>query len=131
MAGAADSAGDRGIVLSDRATLRLERGGPLDAEMSPTALYDTLRAQWPAIRERASARVAGALELGAASDPAIAAILRRSAEIDAIQLTLCERVARPATDLVAVYLPGLDIAQHALLADDRGSTWRLGGRRAR
>lgn len=117
----ADSAGDRGIVLSDRATLRLEHGGPLDAEMSPAALYDTLRAQWPAIRERASARVAGALQLGAASDPAIAGILRRSAEIDAIQLTLCERVATPATDLVAVYLPGLDIAQHALLATTEGA----------
>ena len=117
----ADTAGDRGIVLSDRATLRLERGGPLDAEISPAALYDTLRAQWPAIRERASARVAGALQLGAASDPAISGILRRSAEIDAIQLTLCERVATPATDLVAVYLPGLDIAQHALLATTEGA----------
>jgi hypothetical protein len=116
----ADTAGDRGIVLSDRATLRLERGGPLDAEISPAALYDTLRAQWPAIRERASAAVAGALQSGAA-DPAIAGILQRSAEIDAIQLTLCERVATPITDLVAVYLPGLDIAQHALLATTEGA----------
>ena len=34
-----DAAGALGIVLSDRATLRLERGGPLDAEISPSTLY--------------------------------------------------------------------------------------------
>lgn len=117
----ADSAGDRGVVLSDRATLRLERGGPLDAEISPSALYETLRPQWPAIRERTLARVADTLQLATDSDPAVAAILRRSAEIDAVQLALADRVATATTDLVAVYLPGLDIAQHALLATPEGA----------
>ena len=51
----------------------------------------------------------------------MAAVLQRSAEIDAIQVALADRVATPATDLVAVYLPGLDIAQHALLAATDGS----------
>ncbi len=57
----------------------------------------------------------------AVADPAVANILRRSAEIDASQLALADRVATPATDLVAVYLPGLDIAQHALLAAGDGA----------
>jgi type I phosphodiesterase/nucleotide pyrophosphatase len=117
----ADSSGDRGIVLSDRATLRLERGGPLDAEISPSALYETLRPQWTAVRQRAAARVAVALELPEELDPSVAAILRRSAEIDAIQAVLADLVATPTTDLMAVYLPGLDIAQHALLATGEGA----------
>lgn len=116
-----DSAGDRGIVLSDRATLRLERGGPLDAEISPSGLYETLQAEWPSIRERAAARVAGDLRAEVVADPTVAGILRRSADIDAIQLTLTERVATPKSDLVAVYLPGLDIAQHALLTTAEGT----------
>jgi hypothetical protein len=114
----ADTAGDRGIVLSDRSTLRLERGGPLDAEISPSRLYDTLRSEWPAIRAHATARVHDTLLVSATADPAVSGILQRSAEIDAIQLALADRVATPSTDLVAVYLPGLDIAQHALLATD-------------
>ena len=36
-------AGDAGIVLSDRAILRLEHGGPLDGEIAPAALYEALR----------------------------------------------------------------------------------------
>jgi hypothetical protein len=116
-----DAAGDRGIVLSDRATLRLERGGPLDAEISPSRLYDTLRSEWTAIRARAAERVRGTLTLNAVSDVTVSGILQRSAEIDAIQLALTDRIATPATDLVAVYLPGLDIAQHALLATTDGA----------
>jgi len=94
---------------------------PCATSTSPTLLYDTLRSQWPGIRERASARVAEALQLTPGSDPAVAAVLRRSAEIDLIQLALADRVATATTDLVAVYLPGLDIAQHALLATTEGA----------
>jgi hypothetical protein len=45
--------------------------------------------------------------------------LRRSAELDALQLALLAAVTSPAPDLSAVYLPGLDIAQRALLAGDQ------------
>ncbi len=115
-----DATGDRGIVLSDRSTLRLEHGGPLDAEISPSALYEPLRRDWPALRAEAAARVQAALPPGS-SDPAVSTILQRSAGIDAGQLALADRVATPSTDLIAVYLPGLDIAQHALLATGEGA----------
>jgi hypothetical protein len=117
----ADTAGDRGIVLSDRATLRLERGGPLDAEIAPSGLYETLRSAWPGIRARAAAAVREGVALFPGVDPDVTAILQRSAEIDAIQLALADRATSPATDLIAVYLPGLDIAQHALFATTQGA----------
>jgi len=107
---------EAGIVLSDRATLRLERGGPLDAELSPATLYDTLRQQWTEIRTRAESRATAAIDFN--GEEAARTILRRSAELDAVQLELLSRIATPATDLSAVYLPGLDIAQHALLGDE-------------
>ena len=108
-------AADAGIVLTDRVTLRLERDGPLDAELAPASLYEPLRQRWPEIKARASAEATKALELS--SDDATRRILLRSAELDAIQLALASAVAPPATDLSVVYLPGLDIAQHALLGD--------------
>ena len=108
---------DTGIVLSDRATLRLERGGPLDAEIAPASLYEPLRQRWPEIKAAATARATGALAY--AGDDTTHALLRRSAELDAIQLGLLTEVAAPGTDLSVVYLPGLDIAQHALLGTDQ------------
>jgi hypothetical protein len=110
----APSAGS-GTVLSDRATLRLEHGGPLDAEIAPASLYDALRARWPAIRRDASAHARAAAASLAWDDPDIRAVLERSAELDAIQLALAHEVSTPAPDLSAVYLPGLDIAQNTLL----------------
>jgi hypothetical protein len=107
---------DAGIVLSDRATLRLERGGPLDAELAPASLYETLGQAWPETRTRAQSRAAAAVDFQ--GEPTALAVLRRSAELDALQLELLQRVSTPATDLTAVYLPGLDIAQHALLGDE-------------
>jgi len=104
---------DAGIVLSDRATLRLEYGGQLDAEISPETLYAPLRQRWPTIKARAGAMATEALNRPA--DAAMAALLQRSAELDAIQLVLLSDVATPVSDLSVVYLPGLDIAQHALL----------------
>jgi hypothetical protein len=108
---------DAGIVLSDRATLRLERGGPLDAEIAPASLYEPLRQRWPEIKARATAEAASALDLP--TDETTRAILQRSAELDAIQLALLSGVATRGTDLSVVYLPGLDIAQHALLGPQR------------
>jgi hypothetical protein len=100
-------------VISDRATLRLERGGALDGEIAPAAVYERLRAEWPAIKAEA-ARLMGAL-LPVAADPETAAALRRAAEVDALQLAMASRLDSPPLDLLAIYLPGLDIAQHALL----------------
>ncbi len=100
-------------ILSDRAALRLELGGTLDAEIAPAALYELLRAEWPAIRRTASARA----QPPAAVDGAIGEVLRRSAELDALQLTLAERVGGSDPDLVVIYLPGLDIAQHTFFGE--------------
>jgi hypothetical protein len=107
--------GDGTVVLSDRAVLRLDRGGALDAEIAPTSIYDRLKTRWPAIREKALARAhdaAASLEWGPTDTRAV---LARSAELDAMQIELLREVSVPAPDLSAVYLPGLDIAQNALL----------------
>jgi hypothetical protein len=108
---------DAGIVLSDRATLRLERGGSLDAEIAPDTLYEPLRQRWPAIKSLATVEATKALELP--PDDSTRAILQRSAELDAMQLALLAGSTTPDTDLSVVYLPGLDIAQHALLGPTR------------
>ena len=101
------------VILSDRATLRLERGGELDAEIAPKETYEKLRGAWGRIKEQAAAT---AKQLSPQStDPTIVATLRRSAELDALQILLLQAVDGDATDLVAVYLPGLDIVQHTLL----------------
>jgi hypothetical protein len=112
------AAADAGIVLSDRATLRLEHGGALDAEVSPASVYESLRQRWPTITAHAATLAAAALSESPDADTR--ALLKRSAELDAIQLALLSEVASSATDLSVVYLPGLDIAQHALLGGDEG-----------
>jgi hypothetical protein len=106
--------GDRGVVLTDRATLRLEHGGALDAEIAPASLYEELRQRWPDLKNDAIAATALAAETPI-NDAARRALVRRSAELDSMQLALASAVSTPTTDLVAVYLPGLDIVQHALL----------------
>lgn len=106
-----------GAILTDRAVLRLERGGALDAEIAPPSLYDRLRGEWTAIKQTAADRVSA---LALPADAAAADALRRSAELDALQMGLAARVQTANTDLTTVYLPGLDIAQHALFGG--GST---------
>jgi hypothetical protein len=103
---------DAGAVITDRATLRLEAGGKLDAEIAPQAMYDHLRTRWNALKIEASAL---AWQVGELPE------LRRSAELDAQQVLLAREVGTPETDLVATYLPGLDLLQHALLAPAEGS----------
>jgi hypothetical protein len=105
-----------GTVLSDRATLRLDRGGPLDAEIAPAALYERLRAQWPAWRAEAARAVGAAFP--DRNDP-LEDVLRRAAEQDVQPAWLTERAPAGEPRLRAVYLPGLDIAQYELLS--RGS----------
>lgn len=107
-----------GIVITDRAVLRLEQGGALDGEIAPASLYEPLRAAWPGIRERARTTAA---RLAATPDAGTAAVLRRSAELDATIIGLFDALPGPARDLDVVYLPGLDIAQHALLATAAGA----------
>jgi hypothetical protein len=104
-----------GIVLSDRATLRLEHGGDLDAEMAPASLYDELRRQWPSLKARAE-RSARLVERDHPVSP-FAKLVQRSTELDALQLELQAAVTSSATDLSVVYLPGLDIVQHTLLGE--------------
>lgn len=100
------------LVISDRATLRLERGGALDAEIAPKELYDRLRVDWPVLTQEAAQAASTPLFQGA--DPEASAVLRRSAELDALQIALSKRLPEKP-DLIAVYLPGLDVVQHTLL----------------
>jgi Type I phosphodiesterase / nucleotide pyrophosphatase len=103
-----------GIVISDRATLRLERGGTPDAEIAPADTYDRLHQRWPAIKAQA-ADAAGRALASADTPQDLRPLLQRSLELDADQIALASEVAGDHTDLIAIYLPGLDIAQHALL----------------
>lgn len=117
---AATTGDDAGTVLSDRALLRLEHGGPLDGEIAPPALYDDLRATWSERHTRASARAATAVASGAAADTA--AVITRAAELDAMITSLAADARLANVDLEVVYLPGLDIAQHGLLTTNTGGT---------
>ena len=107
-------------MISDRATLRLERGGALDAEIAPASSLRAARARWPAMRAQA-ADVAGralAVDRDAGTTSAASAIggARRDSDRD---LASGGRRRRRRICL-RVYLPGLDIAQHGLLGDRCG-----------
>ncbi len=101
------------VVLTDRAILRLDTGGALDAEIAPAALYEPLRARWPAMRSAAAARAAAAF--ASVADPDVRTIMTRSAELDILVAALAQVNPGPPVDVQAVYLPGLDIAQHNLV----------------
>ena len=109
------------VILSDRATLRLEHGGTLDAEIAPPELYEPVRAKWNALKQDAADAV-GELMVPPA-DPAIAKVIRRSAELDTLQFAMAAALPKSPvkSDLLAIYLPGLDIAQHTLLVDGAGA----------
>jgi hypothetical protein len=111
-------------VISDRAVLRLERGGPLDAELAPAALYESLKARWPEIRSRAQKQVEAHFSLDQPQLPpqlpaAVTAVLKRSGELDSSMMQLAEAIGEDnSLDLLVVYLPGMDIAQHTLLGGE-------------
>lgn len=107
-----------GIVLSDRATLRLEIGGDLDAEIAPPGLYPVLRAGWPEWQARARRRILEVFPSDASDQ--VTAPLRRAADQDASVVALAAHAASVPPALRAVYLPGLDIAQSSLSAGGRG-----------
>lgn len=108
-----------GTVLSDRAILRLEQGGDLAGELAPSSIYAPLSAS-ASVR---STRVNAAVVLATAGlSSEIAAIIERSARLDATVLDLATDPAVGPQDLLVVYLPGLDIAQHALFPNAPGET---------
>lgn len=103
---------DGSALFSDRAVLRLDRGGPLDAEIAPASAYDAVRQSWPGMR----ARVAGQVKAVFGSVRRdLAAPLARAAELDGLQIELATHPIAAHADLLVVYLPGPDIARHALL----------------
>lgn len=109
-----------GIVLSDRAILRLEHGGTVHAEIAPAEVYERLHTVWPGLRRRARQRVESlfAGTAGFATLPEeIQTVLTRSAELDATVLSLAEAIGADL-DLLVIYLPGLDIAQHTLFGTE-------------
>lgn len=109
-----------GTVFSDRAVLRLERGGPLDAELGPPQLYDSLRSRWPEIRADARQQAQSYFAAPAYADHR--EILARSGELDVSMLRIADAIgADKNLDLLVVYLPGLDIAQHTLLGAESGT----------
>ena len=119
-----------GMIVSDRAVLRLERGGPLDAELSPPDLYDRLKMRWHRIQrdaqDGARARLTQADPSGFRSllvfPTHLRKVLMRSAELDATMMQIVDAIDREATlDLLVVYLPGLDIAQDTLLGSGSGA----------
>jgi hypothetical protein len=105
-----------GIVVTDRAVLRLERGGPLDGELAPAGIYEPLRSRWADVRRRAQTAALEAFP----GQTETATILRRSAELDATVVGIAQQLA-DRLDLFVVYLPGLDIAQNALLGVSAGT----------
>ena len=109
----------QGIVISDRAILRLEQGGDPAGEIAPRSLYPVLLKGTEARHVRIS--LASGHEWPAEQADEISKTLRRSAELDAMVLDLGTDPALGPLDLLAVYLPGLDIAQHALLQGSSGS----------
>ncbi|HET9371841.1 MAG TPA: alkaline phosphatase family protein [Vicinamibacterales bacterium] len=108
-----------GAVISDRALLRLEHGGAADGEVAPSSLYEMLLASWPQRKARAADVAARAL--APTGSPSIAATITRSAEIDAAVLDMAADPQIGPTDLLTLYLPGLDIAQHALFTTEETS----------
>ncbi|HEY7476316.1 MAG TPA: alkaline phosphatase family protein [Vicinamibacterales bacterium] len=111
---------DLGIVISDRAILRLEHGGRQDGEIAPDSLYESLRSTWADRRARAAAKRSAAAMPEATGD--LGAAVKRSAELDAtlIDLATDSHLGRP--DLLVLYLPGLDIVQHTLFDTPAGGS---------
>jgi hypothetical protein len=132
-----------GVVLSERAVLRLDRGGDLNGEIVPASLYADLRERWPALARQAAELADTALlpvrrNPGPPGEPSgapagwpgpVAGALREAALVDAQQLVLFGAVTNADVDLATVYLPGLDILGTKLraLGDGQASTATLVG----
>jgi Type I phosphodiesterase / nucleotide pyrophosphatase len=103
-------------VLSDRALLRLEHTGGLDAEIWPAELYSRLRPDWSKLSSQARQLASEGFERIVQEE--LRSVLLRSAELDATIALLATHPAIEGKDLLALYLPGLDIAQHTLATAD-------------
>ncbi len=104
-----------GTILSDRAVLRLEHGGALNAEIAPASLYEQLRARWPRLSHQADALALEAfLDAELMVEDELRTLLLRSAKLDATVALLASDAVLGRSDLLALYLPGLDILHHAL-----------------
>lgn len=112
---------DLGVVVSDRAILRLEQGGAPAGEIAPAALFEALLKGTEARHRRVEMATGTSWPRAHDSNNDIPKTLRRSAELDAMVLELGADPALGKLDLLTVYLPGLDIAQHALLQSRDGS----------
>lgn len=108
-----------GVIVTDRAVLRLEHGGAQDAEIAPPELYPALADQWSAIRKVAAKQASAAFK--EITDRAVVDALRRSATLDATMVGLANAIPGPPRDLDVVYLPGLDIVQHTILGARDGA----------
>ena len=118
------AAASGGIVVSDRAVLRLARGGVLDAEVAPPNVYERLKTQWARIQEDARRNVRSRMLQDAlfGIPDHVKSTLTRSAELDATMAQVTREIRAAADlDLLVLYLPGLDIAQHTLLGGDTGA----------
>ena len=103
---------DLGVVISDRAILRLEAGGSLDGEIAPASLYPALAQAWPDRRARVAALVTRSLPSDVSAD--VRAVFERAATLDATLIELATDPLIGPLDLRVLYLPGLDIVQHSL-----------------
>jgi hypothetical protein len=112
-----------GTVLSDRALLRLEQGGSLDAEIWPAELYAQLRPDWSKLSHEARQLASTPFETIAQGE--LRSVLLRSAELDTTIALLGAHSSIEGRDLLALYLPGLDIAQHTLAAASSAPTASL------
>ena len=94
-----------GQVVTDRALLKIERGGAADRETHPDALLEQLR-------------------------PVAAATMSpdRARRIDAFASEAARRLRAPGVDLEAVYLPGLDIVTMQQLEGASGDVAALSAR---
>ncbi|MDQ3168508.1 MAG: alkaline phosphatase family protein [Acidobacteriota bacterium] len=101
------------VVITDRALLRLDTGGTLDAEIAPAVLYGSLAKRWPEMRRKATDTAAS--RFAGIADAELRRVMMRSAELDLLVAELATSLDGPPLDLLVVYLPGLDIAQFNLL----------------
>ena len=106
-----------GIVLSDAPCCGSSAAGALDAEIAPAGSL-RLAARAMAAPSRQRARQAQVSVRSRRRPTSRRAPILRSPPSSTRSISLCcSRVVTPQTDLAVVYLPGLDIAQHALLGD--------------
>ena len=116
------------LVITDRAVLRLDTGGALDAEIAPPAVYDAMLPRWAGMRQRAAERASAVF--ADIANPELKKIITRSAELDMLVETLGHVSIDPRPfDLRVVYLPGLDIAQFSLLQASAGDSVSAVGER--